>query len=154
MNHAESRPKYESAAYIIDTYLASTGASRTNISPDKIPWSLLRTLIAETYGGKIDNEADFAVLRQLVESTMTPHAYNDGHKLVEGGDSGGDLIVPEGTSMRAFRDWVDALPEREPPTYLGLPMNAEKLLLVGLGKGVMEDLRRVGEGIEDAEQGE
>ena len=83
---------------------------------------------------------------------MTPHAYNDGHKLVEGGETGGDLIVPEGTSMRTFRDWVDALPEREPPTYLGLPMNAEKLLLVGLGKGVMEDLRRVGEGIEDGEQ--
>jgi hypothetical protein len=32
---------------------------RTNISPDKVPWDALRTLLTQAiYGGRIDNEFD------------------------------------------------------------------------------------------------
>lgn len=132
---------------------------RTNIAPSKIPWDLIRTLITETYGGKIDDEADFKELSSLVDRFLTPAAFDDDHKLVngvpnkEGGSTEGDrgLLVPGGTQMRDFMEWVHRLPEREPPTYLGLPANAEKLLLVGHGTQTIRNLGRITEILEEGE---
>lgn len=126
-----------------------------------MPWDLIRTLITETYGGKVDDEADFQQLTELVERFFTPAAFETDHELVEGaqgqeaavytkGDGG--LVVPEGTEMRDFMEWVDQLPEREPPTYLGLPSNAEKLLLVGHGRSTIANVARVTEILEEGEQ--
>lgn len=111
---------------------------------------MIRYLVTETYGGKIDDEGDFKLLGQLVTSLLTPNAYEVDHKLVDGPDGG--LLVPSGTSLQDFRTWVHKLPEREPPTYLGLPANAEKLLLVGLGRSLISDLRRVTELLDQGEQ--
>lgn len=119
---------------------------------------MIRTLITETYGGKIDNESDFNLLRQLVTNFLTPSAYEIGHKLVEGTNTGaaegddGSLTVPSGTGFNEFKEWVKKLPEREPPTYLGLPANAEKLLLVGQGRNVIGDLGRITEMLDEGEQ--
>lgn len=130
----------------------SVAAERTNISPQNIPWDLIRVLITETYGGKIDNAEDFELLRGLVTSVMTPNAYEINHKLVESSsDSEGSLVVPTGTGMAEFMGWIDALPEREPPTYLGLPANAEKLLLTGQARRMMGDLRRISEVLDEGE---
>ena len=126
----------------------------------KMPWDLIRILITETYGGKIDNEEDFQQLSTIVNKNMTPAAFDDGHRLVDGvpakdgrvvrtGDGG--LAVPEGTSMADFMKWVDMLPEREPPTYLGLPANAEKLLLVGHGQETMANVGRITQMLEEGE---
>lgn len=148
--------QYECAAYIIDTWIANAAQGRTNIAPTNIPWDLLRILITETYGGKVDDEHDFAQLRGLVETFMTPAAFNEGHKLVQspegvdGPDAG--LTVPESTRMVSMMEWVSALPEREPPTYLGLPANAEKLLLVGHGKTMIGNLARITEILDEGEQ--
>ena len=112
---------------------------------------MIRTLIIETYGGKIDDEGDFARLTQLVNSFLTPAAYDIGHKLVEGGEEGGSLVVPSGTSLKEFMDWIQKLPEREPPTYLGLPANAEKLLLVGQGLTMISNLGKITEMLDEGE---
>lgn len=134
---------------------------RTNVAPIKIPWDLIRTLITETYGGKIDNEGDFEQLSELVNSFMTPSAFENDHKLVKGApkeeaelytEGDGSLTVPEGTEMKDFMQWVNRLPEREPPTYLGLPANAEKLLLVGYGKSTIENLAKIREILDESEQ--
>ncbi|KAG6054551.1 Dynein heavy chain cytoplasmic [Claviceps sp. LM77 group G4] len=132
---------YECSAFIVDTWLDSVAGKRTNIAPQNIPWKMMQYLVTETYGGKIDHEGDFELLRQLVTSILTPDAYEVEHKLVDGPDGG--LVVPSGTSLQDFMAWIHKLPEREPPTYLGLPANAEKLLLVGLGRSLITDLRRV-----------
>ena len=123
---------------------------------------MLRTLVMETYGGKIDDESDFQQLTALVNSILTPAAFELDHKLVEftpdhgsdahEGDEEGGLTVPGGTGMAEYMEWVNALPEREPPTYLGLPANAEKLLLVGQGKHVISDLARITELLDEGEQ--
>ena len=116
---------------------------------------MIRCLITETYGGKIDDDSDFKMLNQLVHNFLTPSAYDIGHKLVEGAPGEGeaqDLTVPSGTSMQEFMSWVQKLPEREPPTYLGLPANAEKLLLVGLGRSLIENLKRVTDLLDEGEQ--
>lgn len=120
---------------------------------------MIRTLIVETYGGKIDDEGDFARLTQLVNSFLTPSAYDIGHKLVEGiaGSSlndldDGSLVVPSGTTLKDFTDWIQKLPEREPPTYLGLPANAEKLLLVGQGQSMIQNLGKITQLLDEGEQ--
>lgn len=123
---------------------------------------MIRTLIIETYGGKIDDEGDFARLTSLVNQILTPAAYEIGHKLVEGvagsgilsGDEetgDGSLTVPSGTGLKEFMEWINRLPEREPPTYLGLPANAEKLLLVGLGRSMIGNLGKISEILDEGE---
>jgi dynein heavy chain 1 len=151
--------QYECSAFIIDTWVETVSLGRSNVAPQNIPWDMIRTLITETYGGKIDDEGDFARLAQLVNSSLTPAAYDIGHKLVEGvagsdldkGEDGG-LTVPSGTGMKEFMEWTNRLPEREPPTYLGLPANAEKLLLVGLGKSMIQNLGKITELLDEGEQ--
>ena len=134
---------------------------RTNVAPVKIPWDLIRTLITETYGGKIDDEGDWKQLSELVNTFLTPEAFEDDHKLVKGAprdeaevytEGDGSLTVPEGNEMKDFMEWVNRLPEREPPTYLGLPANAEKLLLVGHGRDTIANLARITEILDESEQ--
>ena len=134
---------------------------RTNVAPVKIPWDLIRILITETYGGKVDNETDLKQLSELVNSVLTPEAFEIDHKLVKGApreeaeiysDGDGSLTVPEGNEMKNFMEWVNGLPEREPPTYLGLPANAEKLLLVGHGRKTIANLAKIAEVLDETEQ--
>lgn len=118
-------------------------------------------LVKESYGGKIDDEEDFQILTRLVTQVMTPAAFDNDHKLVEspasadqpgvGHDAEG-LTMPEGTSIKDFVDWVDALPDREPPTYLGLPANAERLLLVDQGQATIHNVQRITNLLEEGEQ--
>lgn len=109
---------------------------------------MIRTLITETYGGKIDDESDFALLRSLVETVFTPAAFESDHKLVDGEHP---LFVPDGSGIDHFKAWVNGLPEREPPTWLGLAANSEKLLLVGYGKRMVGQLASVTELLEEGE---
>lgn len=113
---------------------------------------MIRTLIAEMYGGKIDDAGDFQQLESLVGNFLTPAAFEDDYKLVSGVENDELLKLPSGTSVRDFSDWVNYLPEREPPTYLGLPANAEKLLLVGHGRKMISDLSRVTTLLDEGEQ--
>jgi dynein heavy chain 1 len=139
---------------VIDTWVETAAQNRTNIAPQNIPWEMIRYLVTETYGGKIDDEGDFKMLMQLVHSFLTPLAYEIGHKLVEGSEDGATagLVVPSGTSLQEFMSWIQKLPEREPPTYLGLPANAEKLLLVGLGQSLIGNLKTVTDRLDEGEQ--
>lgn len=148
--------QYECSAFIIDTWVENVAGTRSNLNPQSIPWDMIRRLVTEMYGGKIDDEGDFIRLGELVESFLTPEAYDIGHKLVEGPpdmpNDEGSLMVPSGTSLQDFMGWVHKLPEREPPTYLGLPANAEKLLLVGLGKSLIGNLKKVMDMLDEGEQ--
>lgn len=141
--------QYECSAFIVDTWIEGVAGNRTNIAPQNIPWDMLRYLVTETYGGKIDDEADFKLLSQLVDSFLTPAAYEVDHKLVDGPDGG--LLVPSGTNIQDFMGWIQKLPEREPPTYLGLPANAEKLLLGNLARSLIANVRKVTELLDEGE---
>jgi dynein heavy chain 1, cytosolic len=104
------------------------------------------------YGGKIDDEGDFELLSKLVSNVLDSAAYEDKHLLAQGeaGDEG--LAVPSGRTMQDFSHWVAKLPEREPPTYLGLPADAEKLLLIGQGQRMITDLERISDLLDEEEQ--
>ncbi|KAJ4294876.1 dynein heavy chain [Collariella sp. IMI 366227] len=110
---------YECSAFVIDTWIDATAQNRTNIAPANIPWEMIRYLITETYGGKIDDEGDFNVLNNLVSTFLTPAAFDIGHRLVSAEQPGeAELVVPSGTSLQEFMIWIQRLPEREPPTSL------------------------------------
>jgi dynein heavy chain 1, cytosolic len=103
------------------------------------------------YGGKVDNEGDFEQLKEIVKEVVDPAAYELNHQLVQPRENDDGLRVPSGTTMPDFLTWVAKLPEREPPTYLGLPANAEKLLLVEQGQVVIGDLKRVSDMLDEDE---
>jgi dynein heavy chain 1, cytosolic len=103
------------------------------------------------YGGKVDNESDFEQLKDIVKEVVDPAAYELNHQLVQPRENDDGLRVPSGTTMPDFMAWVAKLPEREPPTYLGLPANAEKLLLVEQGQVVIGDLKRVSDMLDEDE---
>lgn len=112
---------------------------------------MIRSLIRITYGGKIDDDGDYQVLDNLVDSTLDVHAFELDHKLVEDTEDGA-LTVPSDGSLQAFLTWINKLPEREPPTYLGLSANAEKLLLAAQSKEVVDQTRSIGQRLDEGEQ--
>ena len=145
---------YECCAFIIDTWTDSLARGRSNVAPANLPWNLLRTLVTETYGGKIDDKEDFELLSTMVNRIFDPAAYESDHHLVEAiSDTDHGLKVPQGTSFRDFQAWVEKLPEREPPAYLGLPANAEKMLLVGQGRETVRNLGKIVELLDEREAG-
>lgn len=121
---------------------------RSNVAPKSIPWEMLRTLITETYGGKIDSESDFQELRSLVNRYLTAAAFEENFHPVDGADA---LVLPSGTGKTDFLDWINALPERELPTYLGLPANAEKLLLTAHAEEMVRNTRTVMDVLDEGE---
>ncbi|KAI1945117.1 dynein heavy chain [Ophidiomyces ophidiicola] len=143
---------YECCAFIIDAWVGAVAQGRSNVAPQKLPWELLRTLITETYGGKIDDAADFAALGQLVQQVVRAAAFEHDHDGLVAGVDDAALRLPAATGVREFLAWVQRLPEREPPTYLGLPGNAEKLLLTGHGRRLMADVARISTLLDEGEQ--
>lgn len=152
-NSLSNKLQYECSAFVIDTWIERTASGRSNLAPNKMPWDLIRTLIVESiYGGKIDDEEDHKLLEQIVNKVLQPEAFEEDYKLVDSTETEGiGLTVPSGTSMAGYIRWVNDLPEREPPTYLGLPANAEKLLLIGQGQRMISDLSKVREILDEGE---
>jgi len=54
----------------IDAWLdsVSQGGKATNVSPDKIPWDAIQTVLTDAiYGGRIDNEFDLMILQSFIK---------------------------------------------------------------------------------------
>ncbi|CAG8442752.1 1825_t:CDS:10 [Diversispora eburnea] len=127
----------------IDAWLDSVAQGRSNIAPDKIPWEAIRTLICVAgYGGRIDNEFDKRLLESFVNELFTPAAYDLEFPLVDSDDTN-KLAIPEGSKMDHFMNWVNKLPEREPPIWLGLPSNAEKVLATAKGYAMLVKVKKM-----------
>lgn len=145
---------YDCSAFVIQWWIDSLARGRSNVAPRSIPWEMLRVLIAELYGGKVDDAGDFAALTGLVFKTITPDAFEEGFNVIGevAGDSNVGVALPSGTAKADFLAWVNKeLPEREPPTYLGLPANAEKLLLVAHAEEMLGSLKRVMDVLDEGE---
>lgn len=121
---------------------------------------MLRSLVIETYGGKVDNDEDFKRLTELVNSLLVPAAYDEGFDVMKAvsmdgssySDAGAAFTLPATTGWKDFEKWITGLPEREPPTYLGLPADAEKLLLVEHGRQMIGNMAKVMRILDESEQ--
>ncbi|KAK9242644.1 dynein heavy chain, N-terminal region 1-domain-containing protein [Lipomyces tetrasporus] len=116
---------FDFGRYTIDTWLAMATGGRSNVPPDRIPWVAIKSLLEDTvYGGKVDDETDLANMRELVEHVFTPKVFEWDYEIASGPPK---LLVPEGSKVDNFFEWIEALPEEEPATWLGLPAGTVKL---------------------------
>lgn len=124
---------FESGLFVIDTWINSVSKNRTNISPRAIPWEAIRSLLENVvYGGKVDRTEDSEVITKIVAQVFNDDAYNLDYCLVPQAS----LKVPEGSGLDAFEEWIQDLPDRQPPEWLGLPNDAEKSMLAIEGQEV------------------
>jgi len=137
----------------VDSWLDSVAQGRSNVPPNRIPWHAIRTLLGEAcYGGKIDNEFDVRALASFVERFMNPDCFGSEHCLSPALDDGsGKICVPDGSSRAAMVEWVQTLPDQEPPTWLGLPARADQLLRSEQGREALSSLLQLQAGLDEAE---
>ncbi|XP_063040383.1 cytoplasmic dynein 1 heavy chain 1 isoform X1 [Engraulis encrasicolus] len=127
-----------SACDTVDTWLDDTAKGRQNISPDKIPWAALKTLMAQSiYGGRIDNEFDQRLLITFLDRLFTTGSFDSEFKLAFKVDGHKDIKMPDGIRREEFMHWVEMLPDTQTPSWLGLPSNAERVLLTTQGYDMM-----------------
>ena len=110
---------------VIDSLLAQ---ERNPSDPEKLPWDAIRsTLRKGVYGGRITETSDQNVLDELVDSVFVPQAYDVGFQLVSSERCGGSqpVLVPEECSREQILIWIQNLPSRTPPAWIGLNDSAE-----------------------------
>lgn len=135
---------HEMALSTIDAWLDTAASGRSNISPSKIPWDAIRILIKDTiYGGKIDSEFDQKILDSFVNALFTPLSYETEFNLVAKREDGDKLSIPDGTKLPQFLGWVKQLPDQEPPHWLGLPGNAERVLMEAKGHSLVSRIKKL-----------
>ncbi|KAF2861004.1 hypothetical protein K470DRAFT_257348 [Piedraia hortae CBS 480.64] len=143
---------FEACVFIVTYWVDYVAKGRVNVAPKTIPWELIRILVGEMYAGKVDHPADLSEVFELVNKVVKVEAFEEGWDLISTvGGEGGKLPLPAGTGLGAFKEWVDSLPEREPPTWLGLRSDAERLVLVRTAEGMVRDLERVTGVLEEGE---
>ncbi|KAF8934382.1 dynein heavy chain [Dissophora ornata] len=134
----------------IDNWLDTVGQGRANVSPDRIPWDAIRTLLCQSvYGGRVDTDGDQQLLEGFVHSFFRTECFDLNFRLVEptGNDAG--LVAPEGTKMNQFLEWVSELPEREPPTWLRLPATAERVLSTHKAVAMLSKVKKIKSLVDD-----
>lgn len=134
----------EAAFRTIDAWLVTAAKGRANIDPATIPWTAIRTLLKQSvYGGRVDSDFDQQILDAFIDGLFTPAAYNVDFDLVPRTQDEKVLQPPDGIKMNHFLDWVHKLPDIEPPSWLSLPPNAEKLIAVTEGEALLGKLRKM-----------
>lgn len=132
----------------LDTWIDTTAMGRTNLPPEKVPWDALVTLLSQSiYGGKIDNDFDQRLLTSFLKKLFTARSFEADFALVANvdGSSGGlrHITMPDGTRRDHFLKWIENLTDRQTPSWLGLPNNAEKVLLTTRGTDLVSKLLKM-----------
>jgi dynein heavy chain 1 len=133
----------------LDTWIDTVAMGRTNLPPEKVPWDAICILFGQCiYGGKIDNDFDQRLLTSFLNKLFTPRSFDPEFALVAGvertEDGKSSITIPEGILRRdQFLNWVESLPDRQTPSWLGLPNNAEKVLLTNHGIDIIAKLLKL-----------
>ncbi|CAH0687822.1 unnamed protein product [Spodoptera exigua] len=140
----------------LDTWIDATAMGRTNLPPEKVPWEALVTLLSQCiYGGKIDNSFDQRLLHSFLCKLFTPKSFEADFALVANvdGASGNQrhITMPDGNRRDHFLKWIEELSDRQTPSWLGLPNNAEKVLLTNQGSDLVSKLLKMQQ-LEDEEE--
>ena len=85
------------------------------------------------YGGRIDNEFDQRLMNAFINKLFTIKTFDGDFKLISDDGSGAALTMPDGIRREQFLQWVNNLSDNQLPCWLGLPNNAEKVLLTTQG---------------------
>ena len=101
-------------------------------------------LCQSLYGGRIDNEFDQRLLDAFVESLFCAESFASTFELAQG------VKGPEGTRQEQFFKWINTLPGKNPPTWLGLPPRAEDMLLALSGASMLRKFALMQDAPDDA----
>ncbi|KFD71623.1 hypothetical protein M514_05338 [Trichuris suis] len=126
----------------VDAWVDTAAMDRANLPPEKVPWDAIRTLLSQCiYGGRLDNKFDQILLDCFIRKLFTGKSFSADFALVESyGSAGGKLTVPDAVRREQFISWVDSIRELQSPSWLGLPNNAEKVLLTLRGQMMLKKL--------------
>lgn len=128
----------------LDTWIDSTAMNRANLPPEKIPWDAIVTLLSQSiYGGKIDNDFDQRLLASFLGKLFTAHSFEADFALVGNVEGQRHITMPDGTRRDQFLKWIESLADRQTPSWLGLPNNAEKVLLTTHGTDLVSKLLKM-----------
>jgi len=129
---------------MLDIWIASVSQNRANIPPEKLPWDAFSTLLGQSiYGGHIDNEFDQKLLQSFIDRLFTKHSFDAEFPLVTNVEGQKDTPIPDGVRREQFMQWVSNLPDYQSPSWLGLPNNAEKVILSNLGDSCLANLLKM-----------
>ncbi|OWF47212.1 Cytoplasmic dynein 1 heavy chain 1 [Mizuhopecten yessoensis] len=134
------------ACDMLDTWIDSVAMGRTNLPPNKVPWDAIKTLLSQCiYGGKIDNEFDQRLLTTFIDKLFSPKSFEADFNLVSNVDGHGKKIsMPDGVQREQFVQFAELLEgDRQTPAWLGLPNNAEKVLLTNHGSAMIAKLLKM-----------
>ena len=77
---------------------------------------------------------DQRLLTSFVTKLFCEESLNASYPLIKDDLSSFSVTIPQETTKNKYVEWVKQLPTNEKPTWLGLPDNAEKVLLISEGK--------------------
>ena len=86
---------------------------------------------------------DQAILDGFIDSLFSQAIYDSGFQLTPAASTDGRdaLLAPEDNRVEGMLSWCKTLPERQPPTWVGLPANAESVLAQADAKAFLAKLR-------------
>lgn len=132
----------------LDAWIDATAMGRTNLPPEKVPWDAIKTLLGQCiYGGKIDNDFDQRLLTSFLTRLFTTSSFDTDFVLVSnvtGLESSKNAItMPEGIRRDQFLHWTETLSGQQTPSWLGLPDNAERVLLLTRASATISKLLKL-----------
>jgi dynein heavy chain 1 len=81
----------------------------------------------------IGNRFDQRLLAAFVAKLFCQESLNTSYPLIKDDVSLLTIPMPQDSTKHKYVDWLKQLPSNEKPTWLGLPDNAEKVLLISEG---------------------
>ena len=137
------------ACDMLDKWVDTTSMGRTNLPPQKVPWKAIKTLLSQCiYGGKIDNGFDQRLLDSFLNKLFNEKCFDSDYILVP--QAG--ITIPDCVRRDQFLAWVEQLDDKQSPEWLGLPHNAETVLLTNLGRDVVMKLLKMQQMDDDDEE--
>ncbi|CAB3408082.1 unnamed protein product [Caenorhabditis bovis] len=128
----------------LDAAVDAVAQGRPNVEPERLPWTTLRTLLSQCiYGGKIDNQFDQVLLDCVLTNLFTSKSFEQNHVLIAKYDGDTPLYTPNMSKKDQMVGWVEELKNEQLPAWLGLPNNAEKVLLTKRGESMLRNMLKV-----------
>lgn len=125
---------------VIDNWLDSVtnNGQVSNVSPEKIPWGAIQAILSQAiYGGRIDNAFDQGVLDSFIRHLFNAESFDSDFPLNLCDDAEHRLLSPDGRRRDQFTAWVDALPVKGSPAWVGLPVHAEQMLRINMSQRIL-----------------
>jgi dynein cytoplasmic 1 heavy chain len=139
---------FQNAVDALDEWIDRVARGRANVKPSELPWQAIQALCESIiYGGRVDNPFDQQRLEAFVHELFSEKSFGLNFALCStvSGASGSEklsplLTMPDVNNYDGFHKWIESLPDTTTPEMLGLPKNAEIMLLMRQGRHIMSEL--------------